>query len=74
MTSVGESAAVHQLPEMIRRVRVGMASLSGLEAGIQTDHQEHEPRSDAVDEVVDWRVRVFGADGFARAAAFGGLG
>jgi hypothetical protein len=59
---------------MIRRVRVGMASLSSHEARIQTDHQEHEPRSDAVDEVVDWRVRAFGAEGFARATAFGGLG
>ena len=74
MTSVRESAAVHQLPEMIRWVRVGMASLSGHEARIQTDHQEHEPWSDAVDEVVDWRVGVFGAAGSASATVFGGLG
>jgi hypothetical protein len=71
VSAIRESAAVHQLPEEIGWVRVGMPSFSGLETRVQTDHQKHEAWSDTVDEVVDWGVGVGGAEGFAGDAAFG---
>ena len=67
---VRQSAAVHQLPEEVGRVRVGVAGFGGLETGVQTDHQQHEAWSDAVDEIVDRGVRVGGSEGVAGVAAF----
>ena len=68
-----EAAAVHQLPEVIGGVCVGVAGLGRLETWVQSDHQQHETRSDAVDEVIGGGVGVGGAEGFAGAGTCGGF-
>ena len=58
MATICKAAAVKKLPEEIRRMRVGMAGLCSFESGIETNHQEHETWSDAVDKIVGHSVRV----------------